>query len=619
MSHTRANTNTLVQFWLTGMSAKLEKQLAKLLKKARTHLKKGQLDKALVVYREMCELSRYDEELWNTRAELAQQLGEVGDTVDSYFHLADMYARSGRHADAAGMVKRVLAIDPKHGGARAFTRMLRAYFEEPAAPVVPERPAPRAEAYDEPEPEFDGTGGVDWSPAHDAIADEPDDLQPVLELEAIEPDEEELSYQTATDLSTDAPTDEADTVLRGEPIRKPPSLPRSPAPSPAMARAMTEEDEPVATTQVRPAREAEMRRETEEVPAIEPNAMGEADDVLPEAAGDDDSGPIPARIKAEWRSARPKTGGGEHRISHHSAQLAVADVIDVSAQDPGDVPEPEVEMDIVEAVAETIPISPLLSELDSDLVKFLIDNSRLRHKAAGQTVFKAGDTGANLYLILRGEVVVEKPGDSTQRVATLRPGAFFGEMALLTDAARSATVRAVSQLSLLDIPRDTIRAIVEKQGRVRKLLMRFFRARMVGSLMVSSDLFKPFSVEDRRKLVTRFRLRELPPGQVVLEQGTRSDGLYLVLAGSVEVYMPENDIVLSELGSGDVFGEISLLEDADTAASVRAKTRGWVLRLPRDDFKELIASYPKVLERLDLIARERKAHNAAVLARMQSA
>ena len=87
------------------MSAKLEKQLAKLLKKARAQIKNGHLQKALVVYREMCEFSRYDDELWTQRAELAVQLNEIDEAADCYFHLADMFDRSGRHADAARMVK----------------------------------------------------------------------------------------------------------------------------------------------------------------------------------------------------------------------------------------------------------------------------------------------------------------------------------------------------------------------------------------------------------------------------------------------------------------------------------------------------------------------------------
>ncbi|MBT8495585.1 MAG: cyclic nucleotide-binding domain-containing protein, partial [Deltaproteobacteria bacterium] len=493
---------------------------------------------------------------------------------------------------------------------------------QPARPQPPGRPAatmqmpppppPAPEPEPEPEPKPRRSAAQQANLEHAP----PDELSPVLELEAMEPEPQELAARSAAfadddddeDLDTEIPTSEQDKAE----VRR--------------LLAKSEEAEIVANTEVR--NEAGVPRTPigSDVARTKPVDMGRvaeaqamhASQAEALEAGDDEGdsvGPIPGQIRDEWRAKRQ--GKGEHRISHHSAKLGIAEVIEVSAQDPGDdIPEPEVEMDIVDAVAETIPISPLLSELDSDLVKHLIENSTLRHKAPGQTVFREGDTGEQLYLILRGEVVVERrnPADgSVQRVATLRPGAFFGEMALLTDAPRSATVRAVSQLSLLDIPRDTTRYIVERQGRVRKLLMRFFRARMVGSLMVSSDLFRPFSVEDRRKLVTRFRLRELPPGQVVLEQGNRSDGLYLVLAGLVDVTSSGGNL-LATLSSGEVFGEISLLEDSKTTATVRARTRGWVLRLPRDDFKELISSYPKVLERLRRLAKERKAKNAALAA-----
>ena len=87
------------------MASKLDKQLAKLLKKARTQVKKGNLDKALSTFKEACEVSRYDEKIWTERAELAEQLGQIEEAAESYFHLADMFARSGRMQQGAEFVR----------------------------------------------------------------------------------------------------------------------------------------------------------------------------------------------------------------------------------------------------------------------------------------------------------------------------------------------------------------------------------------------------------------------------------------------------------------------------------------------------------------------------------
>jgi CRP-like cAMP-binding protein len=267
----------------------------------------------------------------------------------------------------------------------------------------------------------------------------------------------------------------------------------------------------------------------------------------------------------------------------------------------------------VQAVASTLTTSPLLSELDSDLVKMLVDCGVLVHRADGANVFRQGETGTSLFLILRGEVAVIREGDGVEKeLARLRAGAFFGEMAVLTNAPRSATVRAIGTTDLLEISRRDLRAMIDREVRVLKLIMRFFRARMVGTLLSTSALFKLFSRDEKRRLVSSFRLRELGPGYDVLEEGTRAEGLFLVLAGKLEA--ARGNAVLGALGPGDIFGEMSLLEDTPAMATVRAVARSWVLILPRADFDELATKHPAIRAQLETLAAERKSRNQATLA-----
>ncbi|MBT8493460.1 MAG: hypothetical protein KJO07_10420, partial [Deltaproteobacteria bacterium] len=120
------------------MASKLEKQLAKLLKKARTQVKKGNLQKAFSIYKEAGEIGRYDERLWSERAEIAEQLGDVQEAAESYFHLADMCARSGQLPKGGAYLHKTLSLVPRHGGARALSRVLG-----PHMPQSEPTPAPQ--------------------------------------------------------------------------------------------------------------------------------------------------------------------------------------------------------------------------------------------------------------------------------------------------------------------------------------------------------------------------------------------------------------------------------------------------------------------------------------------
>lgn len=275
----------------------------------------------------------------------------------------------------------------------------------------------------------------------------------------------------------------------------------------------------------------------------------------------------------------------------------------------------ETKLDVVQAVASTLSSSPLLSELDSDLVRQLIDCSRLVHRQTDEVVFRQGELGSSLFLILAGEVAVlaEPPKGSPRELARLRPGAFFGEMALLTNGPRSATVLAQKPSDFLEVSRKAVRELVDRDPRVLKLLMRFFRARLVGTLLQTSPLFRGFSRDERRDLVARFRLREVASSYAVVKEGEPAEGLFVVLVGRLDVVQGEG-IRLGVLGAGDVFGEMSLLDAGQAMASVKTRGRAWVLLLPRDDFYAVVERHPELGDQLAALAADRRERNRLALA-----
>ena len=87
------------------------------------------------------------------------------------------------------------------------------------------------------------------------------------------------------------------------------------------------------------------------------------------------------------------------------------------------------------------------------------------HFHAAERVFDEGDVGDKVYVVVSGEAEVVHAGDRT--VATLGQGDVFGEMALISDRARSATVRAASPLDVISISRDAFCKLVTHLPGVR--------------------------------------------------------------------------------------------------------------------------------------------------------
>jgi len=125
-------------------------------------------------------------------------------------------------------------------------------------------------------------------------------------------------------------------------------------------------------------------------------------------------------------------------------------------------------------------------------------------------------------------------------------------------------------------------------------------------------LFADLSEADLARFGEVTREREYPKNSVILFEDDPGDALYIVSTGQVKVVLIGEDgreVILSVLGDGDFFGEMSLIDDEPRSAHVIAMRDSHLLVLRRDDFQSQLEQRPKVaLELLRvLVQRLRRA------------
>jgi CRP-like cAMP-binding protein len=242
----------------------------------------------------------------------------------------------------------------------------------------------------------------------------------------------------------------------------------------------------------------------------------------------------------------------------------------------------------------------------------------LRDLPSGEAIIREGEIGSSFFVVVSGRVRVEKRPEYGEPVllAHLGEGAFFGEMALLSGAPRAAAVIAEEDTQLLEITADLLSGLCREHPGVARSLTRFYRQRLLANVMATSPLFRPFDKTRRRELMRRFRNRVMRPGEKILCEGLPSDGLYVILSGTVEIrkQQPTGEILAGKLREGDVFGEMSCLRKTPASATVVACRGGMLLRLPRVDFDEIVTAYPQVLALVAELADERELSLDAILA-----
>jgi len=195
------------------------------------------------------------------------------------------------------------------------------------------------------------------------------------------------------------------------------------------------------------------------------------------------------------------------------------------------------------------------------------------------------------------------PGQRT----ILEAGEIFGEIGALSRYPVSATVRAETPLTLLQIRLPGLRMLLAASKEFKKFLDERYRARTMARHLRSVPLFEKVDDEFVERVKEKAELLSFEPGQVIVEEGTPADSFYLVRGGYVKVSVRagSSDLAVTYLRKGDYAGEAALLLDEAWPFTLQALEHVEIVRIGKDDFKTLAARYPHLEESLwaEMLAR----------------
>jgi CRP/FNR family cyclic AMP-dependent transcriptional regulator len=142
-------------------------------------------------------------------------------------------------------------------------------------------------------------------------------------------------------------------------------------------------------------------------------------------------------------------------------------------------------MDGVGAAIEALERVQLFAGLDRTALERLATGLRTRRFRRNEVLFHQGDPGDSLFIVTSGAVKITLPSEEGDEaiLATVRPGAFFGELALLDGAPRSATAVAMEPTETLVLPRDRFRLLIDTEPATRDALL----AALAGELRRLTD------------------------------------------------------------------------------------------------------------------------------------
>ena len=205
---------------------------------------------------------------------------------------------------------------------------------------------------------------------------------------------------------------------------------------------------------------------------------------------------------------------------------------------------------------------------------------------AGQLLIREGEEGDNFYVIQSGSYSVLFADPTAKPGPSLGPGDSFGELALLYNTPRNASVKCTQSGVLWGLDRHSFRNILmSKKQSADQAMLDFLRSISLFSSLTTEQLVRMASV------VQRFHFQG---GEYVVRQGDHADSIFLIMEGSV-VCTRRGDSGRYPLHTGDVFGESALNEEIKEEERVRradviADGAVTVVQLMQGDFHKLLGS-----------------------------
>jgi CRP-like cAMP-binding protein len=252
-----------------------------------------------------------------------------------------------------------------------------------------------------------------------------------------------------------------------------------------------------------------------------------------------------------------------------------------------------------------------------------------RQFAPGDVCVQRGDVGDELYLIESGEVEVwaRTGGGEAVKVATLGPGDFFGEIALVTGAERGADVIAATQLMVSCLSRDAYTRYLARAAEVEQQVTRTAVSRMQRTAQQLpsgvrqresdvTDLFSQMSVADASVLGTFMESLEVAAGTVIVRRTEVGEALYLIVSGEAEVRSGRagaDSVSLARLGPGQYFGEIALVTGGERIADVVALTPMSLARLNSEGYARFVAHGSAIQQQIATTAATRASATARTM------
>ncbi len=239
----------------------------------------------------------------------------------------------------------------------------------------------------------------------------------------------------------------------------------------------------------------------------------------------------------------------------------------------------------------------LFKNLTMDQKLEILKDSQRERFIEGDIILKKGEMAKKFYIIHTGEVKIDRP---KSRSVFLGKGDYFGEMAFFNETkTRSATAHAKTDVELLSLSEETFVKYKDE------ILVTFQNIVETRPLLSKISFFKMLLEREINALSLLFVQKRYKKGEFIIKFGEIGDKFYIVKYGLLNVVVRDKDNKkknINQIGTGDPFGEIALIERTERTADVIVESDyADIIMIDQKVFNEIVSEYPSIALGLEMI------------------
>ncbi|XP_073820811.1 cGMP-dependent protein kinase for isoform X1 [Musca autumnalis] len=247
-----------------------------------------------------------------------------------------------------------------------------------------------------------------------------------------------------------------------------------------------------------------------------------------------------------------------------------------------------------ELIKSAILDNDFMKNLDITQIREIVDCMYPVKYAAKSLIIKEGDVGSIVYVMEDGRVEVSREG---KYLSTLSGAKVLGELAILYNCQRTATITAITECKLWAIERQCFQTIMMRTGLIRQAEYTDF--------LKSVPIFKNLQEDTLIKISDVLEETHYQQGDYIVRQGARGDTFFIISKGQVRVTIKQpntqEEKFIRILSKGDFFGEKALQGDDLRTANIICDSPEGVtcLVIDRETFNQLISNLDEIKHRYD--------------------